>query len=123
MSLEQQGSRHNERPVRPELNTPAPNPLSSNGPSGGDGIIEKDELVDRAEDLTRGIQDLEEKLVLDEGRRPVVSLVPHRPTDEEVNENNPTHSPPQLRCPQGAEFQMSSSAQCIQLLCVQAFHN
>ena len=44
----------------------------------------EDELAQRAEGLKRRIEELEEKLVREEGRRPIVSLVPERPTEKEV---------------------------------------
>ena len=33
------------------------------------------------------------------GRRPIVSPVPERPTEQEVLEHNTTHSPPRAWCP------------------------
>ena len=56
-------------------------------------------MQERAEDLMRRITELEEKLIREEGRRPIVSPVPHRPTDAEVQEHNVTHTPPQPWCP------------------------
>ena len=37
------------------------------------------------------------------GRRPIVSPVPERPTEQEVLEHNTTHSPPQAWCPHCAK--------------------
>ena len=37
------------------------------------------------------------------GRRPIVSPVPGRPTEQEVLEHNTTHSPPQAWCPHCAK--------------------
>ena len=77
-------------PVRPEhQNT---NAIDTQGEvEGGDEV--KDELVTRADDLLRRIKELEEKLIREEGRRPIVSPVPDRPTEEEVREHNVTHTP------------------------------
>ena len=58
-----------------------------------------DNMQERADDLVRRITELEEKLVREEGRRPIVSPVPERPTDEEVAEHNLTHTPPKPWCP------------------------
>ena len=58
----------------------------------------KEDMIARADDLMRRIGDLEEKLVREEGRRPVASPVPDRPTDEEVREHNITHTPPKPWC-------------------------
>ena len=49
---------------------------------------EAEEMVRRAEELTRRVEELEEKLVHDEGRRPIVSPVPDRPTEEELEEQS-----------------------------------
>ena len=59
----------------------------------------KDDMARRADDLVRRITELEEKLVREEGRRPIASPVLERPTDEEVNEHNITHTPPKPWCP------------------------
>ena len=57
------------------------------------------EMAKKADDLVRRITELEDKLVREAGRRPVVSPVPERPTDEEVQEHNVTHTPPKPWCP------------------------
>ena len=56
-------------------------------------------LAKRAEQLVKRIEELEDKLIQDEGRRPIVSPVPDRPTEEEVEEHNATHTPPKPWCP------------------------
>ena len=53
----------------------------------------------RAEDLARRAEELEEIIVREAGRRPIVSPVPGRLTEEEVREHYTTHSPPQPWCP------------------------
>ena len=63
------------------------------------GDKDKEELEKRAEDLVRRITELEDKLIREEGRRPIISPVPERPTDEEVLEHNVTHTPPKAWCP------------------------
>lgn len=45
------------------------------------------------------MEESEEKLTGGEGRRPIVSPVPERPTDAEVQEHNVTHSPAKPWCP------------------------
>ena len=59
----------------------------------------RDDMQERAQDLLRRITELEEKLVREEGRRPIVSPVPEKPTEEEVREHNVTHTPPKPWCP------------------------
>ena len=53
----------------------------------------------RADRLHKRITELEDKLIREEGRRPIVSPVPERPTEEEVREHNVTHTPPKAWCP------------------------
>ena len=77
-------------PVRPQ-------PTQSNS-----NVVEEDEaavMQRRAEDLARRVEELEDIVVREAGRRPVVSPVPDRPIDEEVLEHNVTHSPPKPWCP------------------------
>merc|ERR1739836_181639 len=59
----------------------------------------RDDMQERAEELVRRITELEDKLVREEGRRPIVSPVPNRPTEAEVREHNITHTPPKPWCP------------------------
>ena len=57
------------------------------------------EMTRRADDLMREISELEEKLMREERRRPIVSPVPDRSTDEEVREHKVTHCHPKPWCP------------------------
>ena len=82
-------------PVRPEQATNAT--TTTEEAEEGDEV--KDELVKRAEELDKRIGELENKLVREEGRRPIVSPVPERPTELEVKEHNVTHTPPKPWCP------------------------
>ena len=66
-------------PVRPEHNTTNAD-IDEAKAAEGDEV--EDELVRRADDLKRRIEDLEDKIVREEGRRPIVSPVPERPTEE-----------------------------------------
>ena len=68
------------------------------GEAEDDGVG-RDELTERADDLMRRVRDLEESILRKEGRRPIVSPVPERPTEEEVREHNATHTPPKPWCP------------------------
>ena len=52
----------------------------------------RDEMTKRADDLLRRINELEERIVREEGRRPIVSPVPDLPTEQEVLEHNVTHT-------------------------------
>ena len=95
------GSHSPEAPVRPNTHIATLRAKSESG-AGVASRSEKDEaeeLVHRAEELTRRVEELEEKVIRDEGRRPIVSPVPDRPTEEELEEHNATHSPPQPWCP------------------------
>ena len=56
-------------------------------------------MTRRADDLVRRITELEEKIVREEGRKPITSPVPDRPTDKEVLDHNVTHTPPKPWCP------------------------
>merc|ERR1739836_349813 len=47
----------------------------------------------------RKVEELESRIKGSEHRRPIVSPVPERPTDQEVREQNVTHAPPQSWCP------------------------
>ena len=80
------GSHSPEAPVRPNTHiaTLKAEDESGAGVASRSKKIESDEMVRRAEELTRRIEELEERLVHDEGRRPIVSLVPERPTEEEL---------------------------------------
>ena len=49
----------------------------------------------RAEEFVKRSGGLEDKIIQEEGRRPIVSPLPDRPTEEEVGEHNVTHSPQQ----------------------------
>ena len=54
-------------------------------------------LEERASELQRKVEELEERVR--GGRRPIISPVPERPTDEEVREHYTTHAPPKSWCP------------------------
>ena len=56
-------------------------------------------MAKRAEDLHRGVVELEDRLIKEEGRKTIVSLVLDRPTEEEVRKHNTTHTPPKPWCP------------------------
>ena len=77
-------------PVRPQ-----PTHTSHNAEEEDEAAV----MQRRAEDLARRAEELEDIVVREAGRRPIVSPVPDRPTDEEVLEHNTTHSPPKPWCP------------------------
>ena len=77
-------------PVRPQSTR-----TTRNNASDDEAVV----MQRRAEDLARRVEELEEIIVREAGRRPIVSPVPERPTEEEVREHNTTHSPPQPWCP------------------------
>ena len=89
MSSKSQGV-DTRRPVRPRATDNTSKAIDA-AVKGDEG---EDELTKRADDLMRRINELEEKLVREEGRRPVVSPTPERPTEQEVQEHNVTHTPP-----------------------------
>ena len=69
-------------PVRPQHDA---NPtVSLVEKAAAEGDKERDDMEERAEDLLRQITELEEKVIREEGRRPIVSPVPNRPSEEEV---------------------------------------
>ena len=83
-------------PARPQFTQPSHNSA---------GEDEAAVMQRRAEDLARRVEELEEIIVREVGRRPIVSPVPERPTDEEARERNATHPPPQPWCPHGTKAQ------------------
>ena len=84
-------------PVRPEHDAKPTYPLTTK--EAAEGNEGQDDMERRAEELMKRITDLEDKLIREEGRRPIVSPVPNRPTEEEVREHNVTHTPPKAWCP------------------------
>ena len=82
-------------PVRPEHETTTT--THSAGEAECDTV--EDELAKRADNLKKRIEELEDKIVREEGRRPIVSPVPERPTEAELKEHNVTHTPPKPWCP------------------------
>ena len=55
-------------------------------------------MEERTEELLKRVKEMEDRLTK-EGKRPIVSPVPDRPTDQEASEHNTTHSPPANWCP------------------------
>ena len=96
MSLGSQGA-SSLSPVRPSLPINHRGKLMTN--AAGVGDKDADQMVERADDLLRRITELEEQLVREEGRGPIVSPVPERPIDEQVREHNVTHTPLVQWCP------------------------
>ena len=86
-----------ESPVRPPQIAHTAGKLMANGAEVSESG--QDEMTNRADDLLRRITELEDKLVREEGRRPIISPVPDKPTEEEVREHNVTHTPPKPWCP------------------------
>lgn len=84
-------------PVRPPIETQNIGKLMAS--ESGVSESGKYDMIKRADDLVKRITELEEKLVREEGRWPVISPVPDKPTDEEVREHNATHTPPKPWCP------------------------
>ena len=78
-------------PVRPEHR---PTEATNNQAEAEKGDEVEDEMVKKADELCRRIEELEDKIVREEGRRPIVSPVPERPTEAELKEHNVTHTPP-----------------------------
>lgn len=76
-------------PIRPPDNAVPLNPRNSKEASAEVSQVEP-EMTD---------QNQKEQ----QGRRPIVSPVPERPTEQEVLEHNTTHSPPQAWCPHCAK--------------------
>ena len=95
MNSGREGTR-NTRPVRPEADTKPTRPSTVNMAAGSD---KGRDMEERAEELVRRITELEEKIIREEGRRPIVSPVPERPPEEELREHNVTHTPPKVWCP------------------------
>ena len=91
----------NQSPVRPKADPDPLYPLNSGNREGGIGGVEEveDDMVRRAEELTKRIEELEDQFVREEGRRVRVAPVPEKPTEEEVAEHNITHTPPKPWCP------------------------
>lgn len=84
------------RPARPEHTTCA-TPNTDDVAAEG-GKVE-DEMTKRADDLLRRLGEHLQNIVREEGRRTIVSLVPDRPTEEEIREHNVPHTPPKPWCP------------------------
>ena len=80
------------RPVRPTHN----NAANISAAVAGEKV--DSEMGRRAEDLMRRISEQENKIVREEGRRPIVSPVPERPAEEEVREHNVPLTPPKAWC-------------------------
>ena len=59
----------------------------------------EDNMEKRAEDLMKRIEDSEAKIVREEGRKPIISPAPDRPTEDELKEHNTTHTSPKPWCP------------------------
>lgn len=89
-----------QRLARPQSQVIRLNFVNAEGEaSAASGSGEVDEMVERVDKLLRRIEELEEQVNTDEGRRPIASFVPERPTEEEVKEHNLTHTPPAPWCP------------------------
>ena len=71
MNSEPEGS-HTARPVRPTLESETPRPKTVNVAAKSDAGRDMEE---RANELMRRITELENKIIREEGRRPIVSPV------------------------------------------------
>ena len=84
-----------QSPVRPPKQLAPLQPV--NLPSGHWEATMGRNLEERALELQRKVEELEERV--QGGRRPIISPVPERPTDEEVRKHYTTHAPPKNWCP------------------------
>lgn len=71
------------------------NPVEEEAEVGAGKASEAEELQNRADELAGGIEDLEEKLIREEGRRPIVNAA----TEPEVPKHSVNHPPPKPWCP------------------------
>ena len=92
-------------PVRPSQVEHAPDSriiamIREGGSAAADGAVEMRKTTD---ELAKTMEDLEDKMVREEGGRPIVSPVCEMPIEQYVQERYTSHTPPQPWCPHCVE--------------------
>ena len=72
------------------MNTVSPNTISGvEEASGHEEVEEGTSMEERAHELLKRVEELEDRVIKETGRRPIVSPVPDRPTDKKCRSTIP----------------------------------